>query len=65
MVHRLPHVYCQNLKHLAFGRGMVSMGQSATTKAAVMEMEGFVSINSTYLFKEQFSFIDVIQEDIK
>lgn len=41
------------------------MGQSATTKAPVMEMEGFVSINSTYLFKEQFSFIDVIQEDIK
>ena len=41
------------------------MGQSATTKAAVMEMEGFVSINSTYLFKEQFSLIDVIQEDIK
>lgn len=34
-------------------------------KAAVMKIEGFVSIHSTYLFKEQFSLIDVIQDDIK
>lgn len=56
----------KNLKHVAFQKGRSIDGpQSAAMEAAVMKTEGFVPVNSADLFKEQFSLVDIIQEDSK